>query len=416
MKKLLIIAFSLLMTMGATDMAAQSFLKKFGDAVKNEIKKEVKKEVNNAVNNAADKAAERVVDGIRNSGNTRQESDQSSRQTAEKQPAEKQTTERQKRGSQATYYQPEEEEQSVDIVRRPYREENIPHAPKKWAPHTAQGQKQAEEARIAKFEFIKEVDLYFADGSTKGTHKVFNDGDGLCVEIKEKHYKISPCNEEFFGAQHYGYCTYLGMNLYIRDQLAGLDAAGAATTTEKDIFGTLNGHDWVDLGLPSGTKWATCNIGATTPEMSGNLYAWGESQTKTTFSITNYSLNGVSIREIAGTSYDTARKLWGEGWTMPTYEQFKELLDNCSWKYFEINGKIGALLTSEINQQSIFLPAKGYCMEDKHVNPKKNGNYWTSTVEEGTYNSIWSYIYGIDDQYMSNAAPYIGQTIRPVTK
>ena len=55
-------------------------------------------------------------------------------------------------------------------------------------------------------------------------------------------------------------------------------------------------------------------------------------------------------------------------------------------------------------------------MEDKHVNPKKNGNYWTSTVEEGTYNSIWSYIYGIDDQYMSNAAPYIGQTIRPVTK
>ena len=287
------------MTMGATDMAAQSFLKKFGDAVKNEIKKEVKKEVNNA----ADKAAERVVDGIRNIGNTRQESDQSSRQTAEKQ-----TTERQKRGSQATYHQPEEEEQSVDIVRRPYREENIPHAPKKWAPHTAQGQKQAEEARIAKFEFIKEVDLYFADGSTKGTHKVFNDGDGLCVEIKEKHYKISPCNEEFFGAQHYGYCTYLGMNLYIRDQLAGLDAAGAATTTEKDIFGTLNGHDWVDLGLPSGTKWATCNIGATTPEMSGNLYAWGESQTKTTFSITNYSLNGVSIREIAGTSYDAARK------------------------------------------------------------------------------------------------------------
>ena len=119
MKKLLIIAFSLLMTMGATDMAAQSFLKKFGDAVKNEIKKEVKKEVNNAVNNAADKAAERVVDGIRNIGNTRQESGQSSRQTAEKQKAEKQTTERQKRGSQATYHQPEEEEQSVDIVRRP---------------------------------------------------------------------------------------------------------------------------------------------------------------------------------------------------------------------------------------------------------------------------------------------------------
>ena len=290
------------MTMGATDMAAQSFLKKFGDAVKNEIKKEVKKEVNNA----ADKAAERVVDGIRNIGNTRQESDQSSRQTAEKQTAEKQTTERQtterqKRGSQATYYQPEEEEQSVDIVRRPYREEKIPHAPQKWAPHTAQGQKQAEEARIAKFEFIKEVDLYFADGSTKGTHKVFNDGEGLCVEIKEKHYKITPCNEEFFGVPHYGQCTYMGMDLYIREHLSGLDAtARVPTATEKAICGTLNGHDWVDLGLPSGTKWATCNIGATSPEKPGNLYAWGESTTKSEYSDINYSLHGQFLRAISG--------------------------------------------------------------------------------------------------------------------
>lgn len=370
MKKLFIIAFSLLITMGATDVAAQSLLKKFGDAVKKEIQKEVKKEVNKAVNYAADKAVHKVKDGV---------------------------------------------EKNVELIRRPHREETTPHAPEKWAPHTPQGQKQAEEARIAKFEFIKEVDLYFADGSTKGTHKVFNDGEGLCVEIKEKHYKITPCNEEFFGVPHYGQCTYMGMDLYIREQLSGLDAtASVPAATEKAIFGTLNGHDWVDLGLPSGTKWATCNIGATSPEKPGNLYAWGESTTKSEYSAINYSLYGQLLREISGTSLDTATKLWGEGWRMPTHDEFNELLEYCDWTYTEFNGRIGAIMTSRVNQQSIFLPAGGSIEGKTHHNPKTCGGYWTGTAQpEG---GIYNWIYGAALHYITAAEEWSGQSIRPVTK
>ena len=418
MKKLLIIAFSLMLTMSATDVAAQSLLKKFGDAVKKEIKKEVKKEVQHAVDNAIDMAAQKIVEGVTNPQTTRQEPKQSTKQKTEKQKTEKAAAEKQvtdNRNSVNTREQNSQpaEEETADLVRRPEREETQAHAPKKWAPHTEQGQKQVEEARIAKFEFIKEVDLYFADGSTKGSHKVFNDGEGLCVEIKEKHYKITACNEEFFGAMHYGYCTYLGMNLYIREELSGLGAS-TPSATEKATFGTLNGHDWVDLGLPSGTKWATCNIGSTAPDIPGNLYAWGESQTKSSYSDSNYSLSGEYLTEISGTSYDTARTLWGEGWTMPTNEQFKELLEYCDWLYAKINGHIGAIMTSRINQQSIFLPAAGYIDGTKAVNPKTNGNYWTSTRDP--YNAIYIWIYGLETHYMTNSALSIGQSIRPVTK
>jgi hypothetical protein len=305
-------------------------------------------------------------------------------------------------------------EQSRKLIRTPHREETIPYAPNRWAPHTPQGQKQAEEARIAQFELIKEVDLYFADGSIKGTHKVFNDGEGLCVEIKDKHYRITPCNEEFFGARHYGCCTYLGMELYIREQLSGMEAVASTPTTEKATFGTLNGHDWVDLGLPSGTKWATCNIGATAPEKPGNLYAWGESTTKSEYSSSNYSFNGQNIKKISGTALDTATKLWGEGWRMPTYEEFNELLENCNWTYTEFNGRIGAIMTSRINQQSIFLPAAGSIEGTTHHNPKTCGGYWTGTAQpEG---GIYNWIYGAPLHYITACPDWSGQSIRPVTK
>ena len=262
MKKLFVIAFTLMLTIGATDMAAQSSLmKKFGDAVKKEIKKEVKKEVDQAVDQAAEKLAKKVVEGAKNTGSSIQKNN--TKETTSKQ-QEIKTVEQEVEHE----VEHEAEQENAEIIRRPSPQDNQQNAyPKKWAPHTAMGQKQAEEARVAKFEFVQNVDLYFNDGSIKGNHKLYNDGDGYSVQIKDKYYKVTPCNEDIMGMTFKGCCTYLNIDLYIKDGIPDSYAlAGNQTKAEsKATFGTLNGHDWVDLGLPSGTKWATCNIGATAP-------------------------------------------------------------------------------------------------------------------------------------------------------
>lgn len=351
MKKLFVIAFTLMLTMGATNIAAQSLIKKSGDAVKKETKTE--------------------------------------------------------------------EQENRDIIRRPQPQDNLQNAyPKKWAPHTAIGQKQAEEARVSKFEFVQDVDLYFNDGSIKGNHKLYNDGDGYSVQIKDKYYKVTPCNEDIMGTVFKGYCTYLNIDLYIKDGISdsfGLADNQSKTTKTSATFGTLNGHDWVDLGLPSGTKWATCNIGATAPEKPGNLYAWGESVTKSSYSNSNYSLNGKYVKEISGNkSMDTATKLWGEGWRMPTHEEFEELLEYCDWAYAEFNGRLGAIMTSKINRQSIFLPAGGSMEGSKHIDPKTCGGYWIGTASR--QGGIYLWIYGAALNYITEGPEYSGQSIRPVTK
>ena len=351
MKKLFVIAFTLMLTMGATNIAAQSLIKKSGDAVKKETKTE--------------------------------------------------------------------EQENRDIIRRPQPQDNLQNAyPKKWAPHTAIGQKQAEDARVSKFEFIQDVDLYFNDGSIKGNHKLYNDGDGYSVQIKDKYYKVTPCNEDIMGTTFKGYCTYLNIDLYIKDGISdsfALASNQSNTAETRATFGTLNGHDWVDLGLPSGTKWATCNIGATAPEKPGNLYAWGESVTKSSYSNSNYSLNGKYVKEISGNkSMDTATKLWGEGWRMPTHEEFEELLEYCDWAYAEFNGRLGAIMTSKINRQSIFLPAGGSMEGSKHIDPKTCGGYWIGTASR--QGGIYLWIYGAALNYITEGPEYSGQSIRPVTK
>ena len=351
MKKLFVIAFTLMLTMGATNIAAQSLIKKSGDAVKKETKTE--------------------------------------------------------------------EQENRDIIRRPQPQDNLQNAyPKKWAPHTAIGQKQAEDARVSKFEFIQDVDLYFNDGSIKGNHKLYNDGDGYSVQIKDKYYKVTPCNEDIMGTTFKGYCTYLNIDLYIKDGISdsfALASNQSNTAETRATFGTLNGHDWVDLGLPSGTKWATCNIGATAPEKPGNLYAWGESVTKSSYSNSNYSLNGKYVKEISGDkSMDTATKLWGDGWRMPTHEEFNELLEYCDWTYTEFNGRLGAIMTSTINRQSIFLPAGGSMEGSKHIDPKTCGGYWIGTAAR--QGGIYLWIYGAALHYITEGPDYSGQSIRPVTK
>ena len=125
-------------------------------------------------------------------------------------------------------------------------------------------------------------------------------------------------------------------------------------------------HKAIDLGLPSGTKWASCNVGANKPEEYGEYFAWGELEEKEEYTEDSYlyydseNWEYMSLpNNISGTKYDVARKRWGGNWRMPTYEEVRELKEKCSFQWVSNNGVGGAKITGP-NGNSIFLPASGY--------------------------------------------------------
>ncbi len=152
--------------------------------------------------------------------------------------------------------------------------------------------------------------------------------------------------------------------------------------------GKLNNHEWVDLGLPSGTRWATCNIDATSPSQPGRHYAWGEIATKGSYVAENSKYNKKDVDDFSGNkSCDVAAAKWGSGWRMPTKAEFDELLHYCNWRYVQKDGRWGALISSTVNDKSIFLPATGYKDGTSTHEASGCGMYWTSTPLKNQYNS-----------------------------
>lgn len=170
----------------------------------------------------------------------------------------------------------------------------------------------------------------------------------------------------------------------------------------------------INLSLPSGTKWACCNVGANSPEQVGGLYAWGETETKETYTWDTYLYGSgeddiMSLgRDIAGTSYDVAHVKWGGSWQMPTVTRMSELIKNTTHSFTTFNGVRGCILTGG-NGTSIFLPILPY---------SNFGWFWGSNV---TSASIRSYlapiiVFDVDKEtiYTSNANRYDGLYIRPI--
>ena len=111
----------------------------------------------------------------------------------------------------------------------------------------------------------------------------------------------------------------------------------------------------VDMGLS--VKWATCNVGANTPEEYGNYYAWGETSTKSNYDEDNCKTWKRRMSDIRGnSSYDAARANWGSNWRLPTASEFEELIDNCDYQWTTQNGVKGVRFTSKRNGNSIFFP------------------------------------------------------------
>lgn len=154
-----------------------------------------------------------------------------------------------------------------------------------------------------------------------------------------------------------------------------------------NVTGSINGHDYVDLGLS--VKWAVCNIGGNSPEDYGNYYAWGETITKEVYDYKNYSFSNFRtvpfkipyLNDISGTNNDVASQLWGSSWRMPTsaeFDELAELAEKNKGKWITYKGTSGILLTAR-NGKSIFFPAAGY-KEGSSIEARGiEGNYWTST-------------------------------------
>lgn len=151
----------------------------------------------------------------------------------------------------------------------------------------------------------------------------------------------------------------------------------------KMTQGIEQGHGWVDLGLPSGVKWSTCNVGASTPTEYGDHFAWGEIRTKSYYDEDNCkTYHEESIGEIAGNpEYDAARANWGGSWRMPTEAEWRELNDLCQWGWTTEQGINGYRIVGP-NGNSIFLVAAGY-KGSSHIYAGLHGYYWSSTSAIG---------------------------------
>ena len=152
--------------------------------------------------------------------------------------------------------------------------------------------------------------------------------------------------------------------------------------------GTVGGHDYVDLGLS--VKWATCNVGASSPEDFGGYYAWGETSEKSTYTWENYSHCGGSVMsvynigsDIKKTNYDVAYKKWGSSWRMPNEAEVGELIAKCSISSDRLNGVNGYTVTGP-NGNSIFIPTAG---KKRPSGMTRSCEVWSSTVSSGGDNA-----------------------------
>ena len=211
-----------------------------------------------------------------------------------------------------------------------------------------------------------------------------------------------------------GDCIKAEMNYSTYKELTGKTSLEIEAAIKKckdgggnQSTGTLNGHEWVDLGLPSGTKWATCNVGASSPREYGSYFAWGETKPKSSYTDDNYMY--FSDPNVLPASADAATANWGAGWRMPTREEMQELIDKCTWTWMSNGYKV-----TGPNGNGIFLPAAGDRGGSSLFHAGSRGDYWSSSLRSSDPGSAWLlYFYsGYCGMYRSDR--YGGQSVRAV--
>ena len=197
--------------------------------------------------------------------------------------------------------------------------------------------------------------------------------------------------------------------------------------------GGPNDHDYVDLGLPSGTLWATCNVGASTPEGYGDYFAWGEILQKPVYCWSTYKYGNGGYDKLTKycnesdygdngftdnlttlvPSDDAATANWGSDWCLPSADQWRELLDNTNVAWTTQNGVNGRLFTAS-NGNSLFLPAAGFCWDDELGDVGSYGDYWSSSLGTDSPNGAWLFYFGSDYYIVYNDIRRDGRSVRAV--
>ena len=184
----------------------------------------------------------------------------------------------------------------------------------------------------------------------------------------------------------------------------------------------INHHEYVDLGLS--VKWATCNVGARSPEGYGKYYAWGEIYTKSSYDYKKSETYGVRIDNITRTRRDVAHVRWGGAWRMSTWDEFQELIDNCDCEWTTQNGVNGEKFTSRKNGNSIFLPAAGSWLGSNPIFSDEGssfghageiGVYWSSTSYAGNRDAF-NLRFDCDSLRCLGLGRQHGHSVRPVSE
>ncbi len=183
-----------------------------------------------------------------------------------------------------------------------------------------------------------------------------------------------------------------------------------------------NWHRYVDLGLPSGLLWATCNIGAKEPWESGLYFSWGNvdghaygswSYEYGSWSYPSTPGGNLTTDIPADEKYDAARANFGGSWRMPTAAEFQELYDNCTRKWVTQNGVNGSKFISKINGKSVFFPAVGYYYGMVLYCDSISGCYWSSSFRLQT-TAFSLHFDGSNVHPQTNAYRLYGFPVRPV--
>ena len=228
---------------------------------------------------------------------------------------------------------------------------------------------------------------------------------------------------------------------YLRDNISGT----CFYANEIKSFTTKNNADtscpdanhphMIDLGLPSGTKWACCNVGAHSPEEYGGYYAWGEVSEKDVYNEVTYQYATGTDKDgdgwydddvmsyqnlgsnIAGTQYDVAHEQWGGSWVMPSHDQIKELINYCTYQWTTLNGVNGMRFIGS-DGGSIFLPNAGARWHGNLYYANSYGYYWSSTQDPDYSGYAFGLYIGSGYAYWNDYGLYRdgGRSVRPVVR
>lgn len=290
--------------------------------------------------------------------------------------------------------------------------------------------------------------------SVKGSEIIFvlANGDSFTWDISSLSFESGKCYTYSIALKANPIAVEAQLTSVINDWntvqggLISLDQDAVTNNVQYDS----NGHGYVDLGLPSGTLWATCNIGAEKPEDYGNYYAWGETKgygEENTSNAMNYSYAGtytktcylwetnkycqgsdetltkycnissygtVDNKTVLEADDDAATANWGGDWRIPTYAEWQELQNNCTWTWFTLNGANGYKVECKTNGNHIFLPAAGFYHESDLMRVSSHGYYWSATLDESLPSCARSLCFFSRYAYTTNGGRYSGQSVRAV--